>query len=199
VTGAVDLDDQPRHPRQIARAFLDELHPRQFGERDGIGDRNVGARTGIEIEGERQAGLARYFLEIADEIALRRRAGERPQRRQELQRGGAELFGLVRELDRGAERRVRDADHDRQAAVDIVDGGADQPLARLERQVGVFLGLDAGGNHHGGAAVAHHVVDLPPQRRLVDFEIGGERGERRNDQPRLQSRLAHGVPPVCEI
>ena len=30
MTGTIDLDDQPRHPREVARAFLDELHAGKF-------------------------------------------------------------------------------------------------------------------------------------------------------------------------
>jgi hypothetical protein len=88
----------------------------------------------------------------------------------------------VRQLDRGPERRVRDTDHDRHAAVDELDRVPDQGLALFEAEVGVFLGLDTGGDDHGGAAVADDVIDLPPKRGPVDLEIGRERRERRNDQ-----------------
>ena len=89
VAGAVDLDDQPRHAGEVARAFLDELHLRKLGERNGVGDRDVGAGAGIEIERDRQFGLAADRLEIGDEVALRRRAGEGAQRRQKLHGRGA--------------------------------------------------------------------------------------------------------------
>ena len=38
MAGAIDLDDQPRHPREVAGAFLDELDARQFRERNRIGE-----------------------------------------------------------------------------------------------------------------------------------------------------------------
>src|SRR5262249_17877832 len=75
-----------------------------------------------------------------------------------------------------------------------LDRGADQRLALFQREIGVFLRLDAGGDHHGRAAVRRDVVDLPPQGGHVDREIGRERRQWRDDQPRL--RLCHGVPPV---
>ena len=182
MTGAVDLHDQPRHAREVARAFLDELHLRKLRERDGVRDRDVGAGARIEIERDRQFGLAADRLEIGDRgrpaSADRRTAAAArataPRRRQAL--------GIVRELDRGLERGVRDPDHHRHALVDEFDGAADQVLALREAEIGVFLGLDAGGDHHGGAAVLHHVVDLAGEAGFVDLEVGGERGERRNDQ-----------------
>jgi hypothetical protein len=73
-------------------------------------------------------------------------------------------LGVVRQFDRGPKRGVRDADHDRHAPVDEFDGAADQRLALLEAQIGVFLGLDASRHHHGGAAIFHDVVDLALQR-----------------------------------
>ncbi len=115
---------------------------------------------GIEIERDRQLGLASDRLEIGDQIGLGRRAGERPQRRQQLHGGRAPALRVMGELDRGPERGMRDADHHRHAAVDELDGPPDQRLALLEAEIGVFLGLDAGGDHHGGAAVLDHVVDL---------------------------------------
>src|SRR5262249_31414224 len=54
--------------------------------------------------------------------------------------------------------------------------------------------LDAGGYHHGGTTVPDHVIDLPPQRRLVDCQVCGERRERRDDQARL-ALLGHGDLP----
>jgi hypothetical protein len=84
---------------------------------------------------------------------------------------------------------MRDADHHRHAAVDEFDGAADQVLALFQAEVGVFLGLDPGGDHHGGAAVLDHVIDLALQRGPIDREIGGERGQRRNDQ----SGRVHGA------
>ena len=86
---------------------------------------------------------------------------------------------------------MRNSHHDRHASIDALDRAADERFALLEAEVGVFLGLDAGGNHHGGAAVAHHIVDLAPQRARVDLEVGGEGSERRNDQP----RYFHAVHP----
>jgi hypothetical protein len=61
----------------------------------------------------------------------------------------------------------------------------DERFALFEAQISVFLGLDAGRNHHGGPAVAHHVADLAPQRAFIHIEAGGERSERRNDQSGL--------------
>jgi hypothetical protein len=81
VPGAVDFDDQPRHPRQVTRTLLDELHTGQLRQGDRIRDRYLGARPGIEIERQRQLGLTTDRIEIAQKIALRRRTGERPQRR----------------------------------------------------------------------------------------------------------------------
>jgi len=92
-----------------------------------------------------------------------------------------EALGVVRKLDRGLERGVRDADHHRHALVREFDGAADQLLALGEAQIGVFLGLDAGGDHHGGAAILHDVVDLPGEARFIDLEVGVERGQWRND------------------
>jgi hypothetical protein len=66
------------------------------------------------------------------------------------------------QFDRGLERRMRDADHDRHAAAHEFDGPVDQSLALLEAEISVFLGLYAGRDHHGGAAVVDHIVDLPP-------------------------------------
>ena len=137
---------------------------------------------GIEIERDRQFGLAADRLEIGDQVGLRRRAGEGPQRRQQLHGGGAPALGVVGKLDRGLERGVRDADHHRHALVGELDGAADQVLALGEAEIGVFLGLDAGGDHHGGAAVLDHVVDLAGEAGFVDLEVGGEGGQRRNDQ-----------------
>jgi len=62
---------------------------------------------------------------------------------------------------------------------------ADERFALFEAEISVFLGLDPGGNDHGSAAVPHHVVDLAPQRALVDVEVGGKGRERRNDQSRF--------------
>jgi hypothetical protein len=182
VPGSIDLDDEPRHPRQIARALLDELHAGKLGERDGVGNGHVGAGAGIEIERDGELGLAPDRFEIGDEIGLCGRAGERTHRRQHLHRRGAEFLRQVRQLDRGPEGRVRDTDHDRHAAVDELDRVPDQGLAMFEAEISVFLGLDAGGDDHGGAAVGDDVIDLPPQRGPVDLEIGRERRERRNDQ-----------------
>ena len=95
----------------------------------------------------------------------------------------------MRKLNRRLERGVRDADHHRHALVDEVDGAADQVLALGEAQIGVFLGLDAGGDHHGGAAILDHVVDLAGKAGFIDLEVGREGSERRNDQPwRLHCR-----------
>ncbi len=57
---------------------------RQFGQCDGIGDRNIGARTGIEIKRHGQLGFASDLLVISDQIGLCRRPGEWTQRRQQL-------------------------------------------------------------------------------------------------------------------
>jgi len=92
---------------------------------------------------------------------------------------------------------MRDADHHRHALVGELDGAADQVLALGEAEVSVFLGLDAGSDHHGGAAVLDHVVDLAGEAGFVDLEVGGEGGQRRNDQSRCLSkyrpRCLHGV------
>ena len=77
---------------------------------------------------------------------------------------------------------MRNADHDRNAAADAVDSAADQRLALVEAQISVFLRLDAGGDHHGGAAIVDDVVDLALERGLVDCQVGIERGERRDDE-----------------
>jgi hypothetical protein len=86
-----------------------------------------------------------------------------------------------------------DSDHDRHAFVDAVDGVVDERFAFFEAEIGVFLGLDPGRDHHGGAAVPHHIVDLAPQRGLIDIEVGGKGSEWRNDQSRL-FHVPH--PPV---
>ncbi len=182
VAGAVDLDDQPRDAREVARALLDEGDARQLGKRDGVGNGDVGAGAGIEIKRDRQARLARDRLEIGDEVVARRWAGEGPQRRQDLERGRAAPFGILRERDGGLERGMGDADHHRHTAGDEVDSAVDQGLARLEAEIGVFLRLDAGGDHHGGGAVFDHVIDLAAQRGVVDREVGREGRERGDDE-----------------
>jgi len=136
---------------------------------------------GIEVERDRQFGFAADRFEIGQEIALGRRAGEGAERRQQLQGFGAPAFGVMGQFDRDLERGVRDADHHRRAFVGELDGPADEVLALGEAQVGVFLGLDAGGDHHGGAAILHDVVDLPGEARFIDLEVGVERGQWRND------------------
>ena len=75
-----------------------------------------------------------------------------------------------------------DTHHDRDAAADKLDGVLDQGLALFEAEIGVFLGFDPGGDHHGGAAVLDDVVDLTAKRGRVDLEIGREGRERRDDQ-----------------
>jgi hypothetical protein len=207
---------EARDARQIARAFLDELDAREPRQRNGVGNGDVGARSGVEIERDRQAGFPGHRLEIGDEIVPGRRAREGPLRRQQLDGGGALAFGRVGELDRGLERGMRNADHHRHAAGDRVDRGADEGLALVEAEIGVFLGFDAGGDHHGGTAVGDDVVDLAAQRSVVDLEIRRERGERRDDQSGPVhrdalplGRRAASVPipkfaslcgtPVCEL
>jgi hypothetical protein len=86
---------------------------------------------------------------------------------------------------------MRYADHDWNAPVDVFHGGADQRLAGFETEIGIFLRLHSGGDHHGSGAIAHHVVNLPAQGLLIDFEIGGKGRQRRYDQ----SRLSHGRAP----
>src|SRR5262249_55056985 len=132
-----------------------------------------------------KAGLARHGVEIGEEVGLRRRTRERAQRRQELHGGGAEVLRKLRELRRSLEGGMRDPGHDRHAGVDEVDGVANERLALLEAEIAVFLGLDSGGDHHGGATILDHVIDLAPERRPVDLEVGGERRQRRNDQSRI--------------
>ena len=88
---------------------------------------------------------------------------------------------------------MRHADHHRHAAVDKLDGAADEGLALFEAEIGVFLRLHAGSDHHGGAAVHDHVVDLAAQRRLVDLEIGRERRERCDHQ---SGGVHLSAPPV---
>ncbi len=80
---------------------------------------------------------------------------------------------------------MRNSDHDRDALIDAVDGVTDERFAFFEAEIGVFLGLDPGRDHHGGAAVPHHIVDLAPQRRLIDIEVGGKGSKWRNNQSRL--------------
>src|SRR6185312_12204283 len=53
---------------------------------------------------------------------------------------------------------------------------------------GIFLSFDAGRDHHGGSAIAHHIVDLAAQAAFVDLKIGSKRRQRRNKQ----SGLWHG-------
>src|SRR4029079_15184343 len=96
--GAVDLDDQSGHACEVARAFLDELHLRKLGDRNGIRDRDVGAGPRIEIERDRQFGFAADRLEIGYQVALRRWTGEWPERRQKLDCGGAPALGVVGEF-----------------------------------------------------------------------------------------------------
>jgi hypothetical protein len=105
------------------------------------------------------------------------------------------------ELDRGPEGRMGDTHHDRHAPADKIDGVLDQSLALFEAEIGVFLGFDPGGDNHGGAAVLDDVIDLTPERGLVDVEVGREGSERRDDQSRIHhviltpSRLIP-LPPV---
>ena len=201
VTRAVDLDDEAGHPRQIARALLDELHAGKLRQGDGVRNGHVGAGPGIEIERDGQIGLARDRLEIGDEIGLRGRPGERAHRRQQLHRGGAAILRKMRELDRGPEGRMGDTHHDRDAPADKIDGVLDQGLALFEAEIGVFLGFDPGGDNHGGAAVLDDVVDLTAKRGRVDLEVGREGRERRDDQSGIHhviltpSRLIP-LPPV---
>jgi hypothetical protein len=97
----------------------------------------------------------------------------------------AEVFRKVSQFDRGLEGGMRNSDHDRHAFIDAVDGVADERFAFFEAEIGVFLGLDPGRNHHGGAAVPHHIVDLAPQRGLIDIEVPSKGSEWRNNQSRL--------------
>ena len=80
---------------------------------------------------------------------------------------------------------MRDADHDRHAAVDTRDGAADQRLALFEAQISIFLRLHAGRHHHRSAAVVDDVVDLAFERALLDREVGREWRQRRDDQSRF--------------
>jgi hypothetical protein len=130
----------------------------------------------IEIERDRQFGLAADRLEIGDQVGLRRRAGERAQRGEQLHGRRAPPLGVVGELDRGPKRGVRDADHHRHALVGQFDGAADQVLALGEAEIRVFLSLDASGDHHCRAAILDDIVDLAGEARVVDLEVGGERG-----------------------
>ena len=84
--------------------------------------------------------------------------------------------------DCGLEGGVRNPNHDRYASIDEFDGLSDKSLSLFQAEIGVFLGLDAGRYHHRRAAVLNDVVDLAPQRRPVNLEIGGKRRQRRNDQ-----------------
>ena len=166
VAGAIDLDDQPRHAREIARAFLDELHARQLGERDGVGNRHVGAGAGIEIERDRQLGLARRSPRNrrSDRPASAARRTDAaapaaaPRRRPAARRQWASSTAVLNE---GCEMPTITGTR----PLDELDRLADQGLALLEAEIGVFLGLDAGGDHHGGAAVVDDVVDLRAEAR----------------------------------
>ena len=184
VSRPIDLHDQAGDAGEIAGALLDELHAGQPGERDRVRNGDIGARPGIEIKRDRESGLARHGLEIGDEIGLGRWARKRTQRRQQLYSGGAKTFREMGELDRGLEGRMRNPDHDRNAAIDALDGPADQSFALLQAEIGIFLRFHSGGHHHGRAAVPHDVVDLASQCGLIDLQIRGERGHRRNDQTR---------------
>ena len=79
----------------------------------------------------------------------------------QLDRGGAVPLGIMSNLNRRLERRMRNADHDRHAAADALDGAMDQRLALLESEIGIFLGLDPGCHHHRRPAIVDDVVDLP--------------------------------------
>ena len=126
---------------------------------------------------------------------MRGRTGKWTRRRQQLHRRCAQTFRKVRQLDRGPEGGMRNSDHHRHASIDAGDGVADERLALFEAEISVFLGLDPGRDDHGGAAIPHHIVDLAPQRALVDIEVGGKGRERRNDQ----SRLFHVHPPATAV
>ena len=69
MAGPIDLDNQPGYSREVTRALLDELHAREPGERDGIGDRRVGAWPGVEIKRDRKIGLAFDRLSRSDQPA----------------------------------------------------------------------------------------------------------------------------------
>ncbi len=96
------------------------------------------------------------------------------------------------ERNRGAERRVRDADHHGHAAVGELDGAADQVLPFFEIQMRYIPASRLRPRRSSSrAAILDDVVDLARQRGLIDREIGGKRGEWRDNQ----SRLGHGGLP----
>jgi hypothetical protein len=69
---------------------------------------------------------------------------------------------------------MRNSHHDRYALINGPDGLADEHLALLETEIGVFLGLHPGRDDHGGPTIGDNVVDLPLQRRQVNVEVGSK-------------------------
>ena len=69
-------------------------------------------------------------------------------------------------------------------------------LRSSKLEIGVFLRLDAGGDHHGGAAVVDDVIDLALERGLVDREFGRERRQRRDDEAGFFGWHFHAALPV---
>ena len=142
--------------------------------------RQLGVHAHGDVVGE-QRQLGHGLVDEAEVALDLRQAAERVERAGGHDRGRAELLRLLGVLDHTVGLGVDAADEHGHAAVDNLHDGLDDLAA-----AGVGAERDLAGGAEREQAIdasVDHAVERAREADLVDFAVGGERGDDRGDDP----------------
>src|SRR5438094_693800 len=159
----------------LVRPVLHADHVWKLGQpRQRLG-RVADARRRREFEDDdRDVRLLGDLAEVTDDhVRLELGAPHEERRREDQHGGGAESFGVARQLN-GLRRAVRvDAGHDRAGRADLVERHRERPLPLVAAQRRDLGGM-AVGDDAGDAAGVGEPAQMRAVGRLVDREVGPE-------------------------
>src|ERR1700733_13519596 len=193
MAGTINLDDQPRHSREITRALFDAVDEIELGELDRCIDAEIGTRAGIEIENDRQRSLASDRLEILDQLLRRRRATGRLLRGEQVQLRSAGFFREMSELDCDPKGGMRDPGSDWNASIHRFDRLFDERFTLFERKILILLRFNASGNDRRRTNVLGDVVNAEMQRFVINPQIVCEWREWRDQKTDIFFSTCHAL------